>query len=204
MLRSRGTARVPRPTDTEDPDMDRTKQLLAAGALVAALAGGAGIAAATDGDDPSPLTGEALEDATAAALAHTGGGTVTETEVGDEEGAYEVEVTMADGRQVDVHLDGDLNVLGDEVDADGPDDEAGDDGEGDDAPLTGDVLARATAAALAETGGGTVAATEGGDGPEAYTVDVRRDDGTTVEVDLDADFGVLGTELDDADGPLDD
>ena len=36
---------------------------------------------------------------------------MTETEVGDEEGAYEVEVTRADGSQVDVHLDKDFNVL---------------------------------------------------------------------------------------------
>ena len=42
---------------------------------------------------------------------HTGGGKVTETEVGDEEGAYEVEVTRADGSQVDVHLDKGFNVI---------------------------------------------------------------------------------------------
>jgi hypothetical protein len=35
-------------------------------------------------------------------LQATGGGKVTDTEVGDEEGAYEVEVTRADGSQVDV------------------------------------------------------------------------------------------------------
>jgi hypothetical protein len=44
---------------------------------------------------------------------------VTETEVGDEEGAYEVEVTRADGSQVDVHLDKDFNVLGAAADEDG-------------------------------------------------------------------------------------
>ena len=46
---------------------------------------------------------------------HTGGGKVTETEVGDEESAYEVEVTRDDGSQVDVQLDRDFKVVGDEA-----------------------------------------------------------------------------------------
>ena len=57
------------------------------------------------------------------ALKHTGGGKVTGTEAGDEEGAYEVEVTRADGSQVDVHLDADFTVIGREVD--GGEDERG-------------------------------------------------------------------------------
>jgi hypothetical protein len=54
---------------------------------------------------------------------------VTGTEVGDEEGYYEVEVTRADGSQVDVHLDRGLNVLSAPADRDGAgeDDGAGDD-----------------------------------------------------------------------------
>jgi uncharacterized membrane protein YkoI len=58
-----------------------------------------------------PITGQALQRAKAVALQATGGGKVTETEVGDEEGAYEVEVTRADGSQVDVHLDERFNVI---------------------------------------------------------------------------------------------
>lgn len=50
-------------------------------------------------------------------------------EVGDEEGYYEVEVTRADGGQVEVHLDGDFRVLGSVGDDDGA--EEGD-GQGDD------------------------------------------------------------------------
>ena len=50
--------------------------------------------------------------------AHTGGGKVTETEAGDEEGAYEVEVTRADGSQVDVHLDKAFNVISQAGDGD--------------------------------------------------------------------------------------
>jgi uncharacterized membrane protein YkoI len=114
-------------------NMNRTMKLIAAGAAVVAIIGGGmvGIAVATGagGDDnESAITGDALDQASAAALAHTGGGTVTETEVGDEESLYEVEVTLDDGSQVDVQLDENFNVVGDE--ADGSDDDesgAGDD-----------------------------------------------------------------------------
>jgi hypothetical protein len=52
---------------------------------------------------------------------------VTETEVGDEESLYEVEVTLDDGTQVDVQLDEDFNVVGDESDGAGEDEGPGDD-----------------------------------------------------------------------------
>ena len=58
------------------------------------------------------------------ALAHTGEGTVSDTEMGDEESYYEVEVTLDDGSQVDVQLDKGFDVVGDEADAEG-EDEAG-------------------------------------------------------------------------------
>lgn len=97
----------------------RTK-VLAAGAVAIAVVGGAGVAAASGiADDDAtdrPITGDALERASQVALEHTGGGEVTETEVEDEEGYYEVEVTLPDGSQVDVHLDEEFNVLGDEAD----------------------------------------------------------------------------------------
>lgn len=97
--------------------------------VVAALAGGAGgIAVASGGgDEDTPITGAALERATAAALAHAGGGRVTDTEVGDEESYYEVEVTRDDGTQVDVQLDEDFSVVGTEAD----DDTTEDDDDGD-------------------------------------------------------------------------
>ena len=99
--------------------------LVAVGAL--ALAGvGASMATAGGGDDPAPITGDALERATAAAVEHTGGGRVTETEQGDEESFYEVEVTMDDGTQIDVQLDEDFNVVGDETDG-ADEDEGGSD-----------------------------------------------------------------------------
>jgi uncharacterized membrane protein YkoI len=109
--------------------MTSRKKILIAGACIAALAaGGAGVAAATGGGDDSeqPITGSALDQAEAAALAETGGGTVTETETGDEESFYEVEVTRDDGSQVDVQLDRDFNVVG-SADDDESEDEPGDD-----------------------------------------------------------------------------
>ncbi len=60
----------------------------------------------------SPITGADLDKATKAALAETGGGTVTETEAGDEESAYQVEVTMPDGSKIDVQLDKSFAVVG--------------------------------------------------------------------------------------------
>lgn len=73
---------------------------------------------------------------------------------------------------------------------------------GDDEPLTDSALEKATAAALEYTGGGTVIETEVGDGGAAYGVEVRLDDGSVVEVGLDANFNVIGREGDD-DGPGD-
>ena len=104
------------------------KRVLIVVAAVAALgAGGAAIAGASAGGDDEgrdqAITGSALERASAAALKETGGGKVTETEAGDEEGAYEVEVTRADGSQVDVHLDKSFNVINSAADHD----ERGDD-----------------------------------------------------------------------------
>ena len=97
-------------------------------AALAVLAAGGGVAFATAAEDEDArpdvaITGDALERAAEAALAHLGEGEVTDTEVGDEEGYYEVEVTFEDGSQVDVHLDEDFAVLGDERDGEEPGDD---------------------------------------------------------------------------------
>ena len=96
--------------------MKRQTKFIIGGAAVAALAlGGSGLAIAATHDDDgtdTPITGAALQEASAAALAHTGGGRVTETEVGDEESYYEVEVTLDNGKQVDVQLDKTFHVVG--------------------------------------------------------------------------------------------
>ena len=85
---------------------------------IGAVGGGAAIAAGGDDDGTEkPITGSALEQAKAAALAHLGQGQVTGTEVADEESYYEVEVTLDNGNQVDVQLDKSFNVVGDENDS---------------------------------------------------------------------------------------
>jgi uncharacterized membrane protein YkoI len=102
----------------------RTKVVIVGASALALAAGGTGISSATGGGDDSeaPLTGKALDTASAAALEATGGGTVSDTEVGDEESYYEVEVTQADGSQADVQLDRDFNVVGQSADEESPDD----------------------------------------------------------------------------------
>lgn len=108
--------------------MQRKKVWIAGGVAALGIAGVAtGIAAGGLEDSEEPITGEALVQASAAALAYTDstfgpGGRVTETEVGDEESYYEVEVTLSDGRQVDVQLDEDFKVVGSEADGAGEDD----------------------------------------------------------------------------------
>lgn len=103
--------------------MTRRTTFIATGATVmAVIAGGAGIAVAggvghDGGDSERAITGTALERAEAAALAETGEGTVTGTEVGDEESLYEVEVTLDDGTETDVQLDRQFEVVGTESDA---------------------------------------------------------------------------------------
>ncbi|MBT8203057.1 MAG: PepSY domain-containing protein [Acidimicrobiia bacterium] len=91
----------------------RTKIIVAGTAVVALSAAGSGIALSSTDDDGTevPITGVALERATAAALEATGGGTVTETEQGDEESFYEVEVRRLDGSSVDVQLDEDFQLV---------------------------------------------------------------------------------------------
>ena len=79
----------------------------------------------------------------------------------------------------------------------------------DDRPLRGNALERATAAALDHVGGGRVIETEIGDDGAAYGVEIQRSDGSVVEVNLDQNFRVIGTEGDDdsageSEGPEDD
>ena len=110
--------------------MKRSTWVVSGVLAVGLLGGGAGIALAaagpsTDNGGDKQITGAALDKATKAALDYTGGGTVTGTEAGDEESAYEVEVTLPDGSQVDVQLDSGFKVVGSKED--GRDDEQGDD-----------------------------------------------------------------------------
>jgi hypothetical protein len=74
----------------------------------------------------------------------------------------------------------------------------------DDAPLTGESRDKAVAAAKAHVGEGEVTDTELGDDGAAYGVEILKPDGAQVEVNLDRDYNVTGTEADDDSGPDDD
>lgn len=190
------------------------------GAVAGVLAlGGAGIAIADELNDGS----DALDDATrdrvaAAATAYTNGGELIDAER-DDDGGYDADVRLDDGTVVDVRLDDDYTVVAGESDgrtgdrADADDDGTADQGTGDenavdhgtddqnagstdadDAPLTVDETTRASDAALAETGQGEVVDVDRSDDRDhAFEVEVRLDDGSEVDVHLDADFGVVSS-----------
>jgi hypothetical protein len=100
--------------------MDRRRKLImVAAAAVLAVGIGAGAVVAASSDDDQPLRGDALKQATEAALDHVGGGTVIETEVGDDGAAYGVEIRKADGNVVEVSLDESFEVIDVEGDDDG-------------------------------------------------------------------------------------
>jgi uncharacterized membrane protein YkoI len=100
----------------------RTKIVIGSAAAAVIVGLGAGVATASATGDDVPLTGADLERASEAALAETGGGEVVDSEA-QEESAYEVEVNLDDGRQVEVHLDENFAVV------DTSENEEGDDGE---------------------------------------------------------------------------
>ena len=76
-----------------------------------ASAGDPADGSATDRGESSSIAGPDLARASKAALRYTGGGTVTDTELRDEEGYYEIEVGKEGGGQVDVHLDRNFNLI---------------------------------------------------------------------------------------------
>ncbi len=106
----------------------KKQMIIAAGVVVAGAAIAAGVTGAVgatgrsddDGSDV-PITGDALATASQVALDHVGEGRVTATEEGDEDSYYEVEVRLDDGREIDVQLDRDFNVVGSETDGPGDD-----------------------------------------------------------------------------------
>lgn len=75
---------------------------------------------------------------------------------------------------------------------------SGDDG-AQDRPIPASELEQVEKAALDETGGGKVTETEVDDEESKYEVEVTLEDGTQVDVQLDEDFQVVGTESDGTD-----
>jgi uncharacterized membrane protein YkoI len=102
----------------------RTKtKVLAATAAALVIAGAAATVSVATSSDDKPLEGSDLERATAAALAHTGGGDVVDSEVGDGGAVYEVEVRLDDGGVVEVQLD-ERSTADDDSGEGGTDDDA--------------------------------------------------------------------------------
>jgi uncharacterized membrane protein YkoI len=97
----------------------RAKMMVVVAAGAVLLLVGAGVAYATgSGGDPSEqAAGTNLDKAKSVALQEVNG-QVTGSEVGDEEGAYQIEVTRPDGTQVDVNIDKNFNVINAKADHD--------------------------------------------------------------------------------------
>lgn len=96
----------------------KVKLLIAAGAAVLVAGAAATVSVALGGGDSS-LTGGELQRATTAALEHTGGVRVVESEAGEGSAAYEVAVLLEDGSVVEVQLDANFDVTASGVDAEG-------------------------------------------------------------------------------------
>jgi uncharacterized membrane protein YkoI len=188
-----------------------------AGATVAAAAGSSSKTSTTTtatttattttrtGHTPeTPLTGDVAAKAKAAAIAKVGGTAeraTTETDSSNADAAYEVYVTKTDGTHVEVILDKDYNVLAVETGhGRGPHGFGHGRGRNGEAELTGDVAAKAKAAAVAKVGGTAERAsteTDSSNADAAYEVHVTKSDGTHVEVILDKDYNLLAVETHD-------
>ena len=90
----------------------RKRNVIVGGTLGVAAAVVASGAALADDDGEGRVTGARADEATAAALKATGGGTANAVELDNENGAtWEVEVTKKDGTTVDVRLDENYAVV---------------------------------------------------------------------------------------------
>jgi uncharacterized membrane protein YkoI len=176
--------------------LHRKRVVLPTVATVAVLSIGGTMWTAAANDD---VQGGERDRVGAAAVEAAGGGTVVDVEASDDRGeAYEVEVRMDDGTEVDVTLDQDLNPVSQDADDRDRDDNDADGDDGLDRAVSAEERQSAEQAALDAVGGGTVEQVEASDDSrEAYEVEVRMDDGTEWDVELDADYDVLSKTTDD-------
>jgi uncharacterized membrane protein YkoI len=140
----------------------------------------------------SPLTGDDLAKATAAAAKAAPGSTVERAETDDDGDAFEVHVTNADGTKSTVKLNADFSVK--TVEAGGKGGGPHQANGKTETPLTGDDLAKATAAAATAAPGSTVERAETDADGDAFEVHVTNADGTKSTVKLNADFSVKTVE----------
>ena len=148
------------------------------------------------------LAGDDLAKATAAVLAAEPGATIVRAE-SDGNGIH-VHITKADGTAARVVLDSDFTVTS--VDADmgkggGPGGGGAPSGPHQangitETPLTGDELAKATAAAATAEPGSTVVRAETDADGDSFEVHITKADGTRATVKLNSDFSVKTVEAD--------
>jgi uncharacterized membrane protein YkoI len=199
--------------------MRRTALIITSAAVVASLAGAGAAFAATQTPNAAtsaigtptgtatqtaartaPADAADLDAAIEAALAEVGPGTVIEADVDDDSNhAYEIDVRLDGGGEVEVKLDADLAIVS--VRQESPDDDGdGDDASKDDASdddaseavTDASVRAKAEKAALAEVGSGTVVSVElSDDADHVYEVEIDLGNGRDADVELDADFRVV-------------
>ncbi len=170
-------------------------------AAVAALGIGGVVWASTANAD---LQGNERDRVSTAATEAVGGGKVIDAESSDDPGeAFEVEVRKADGTEVDVTLDKDLNVLRQEADdrttvtTPTTTDDANEAPDADDRALSAAERKSAEKAALDAVGGGTITDLDASDDRgEAYEAEVRKANGTEWDVTLDSAFKVLDKRVD--------
>lgn len=175
---------------------------------LALILGGAGVGwAVSNGvNSDDDLTGNTLDQARVVAIAAVGEGTVSKAEHSDDlDHAYVIEVTRADGSEVDILLDEAFGVVRIENDT-RPTSQSSASSSPSAAPSTSpgnnsapgnfdnlseDEMTRASAAALAAVGSGTVFDIERSDDRDhAYEVTVILANGEDVDVELDAQFNV--------------
>ena len=172
-------------------------------AVLGLAVGGALWAASATSDD---LSGNQRDRVVAAARQVTGPGEVISVEssdrdrdgedAADRDEAYEVEIRKADGTEVEVSLDEDLQVTPGSREDDRSDD-ANEQPEAEDRVLSAAEHTRAEKAAVAAVGGGHVTRVEASDDRGvAYEVDVQMADGTEWDVDLDSSFAVVQKSID--------
>lgn len=173
----------------------RRKPVWVAAAVVALVAGGAGVAYAVDelGDD---------DDSSWSASDERRADDLDRDDRDDERGDDYRSDDYRDSRGSDYRSD-DRDDDGQSPAAPGDgsrDDDQRERRDVDDVPLTDAEVTSATDAALAEAGGGTVTDVDRSDDADhAFEVDVLLEDGDELEVELADDFTVVWTELDPAD-----
>lgn len=142
----------------------------------------------------TPLTGDALEKAKAAALAAVPGATIKKAMTGAGGAAYEVRVQRPDGTPATVKLDENFDVTGiEEGRAGGRCHHGRGRPGGPGGEVTGETAEKVKAAALAAVPGATVDRTlQGRDG--GYVALVTKSDGTRAAVKLDGSFNVTSVE----------